>query len=244
MASSLRGLTQKLIQFLKKDPSYQLDPSLTTGDLLQINVRRACSLMRGFVRTFLRIKQRGFLFLGKQVVFHHSRLLTLGRSVIIEDFVKIDALSKRGIQLGNNVKIARYTTIECTGVIRNLGEGISIGSSSAIGAYSYLGGQGGVVIGEDVIMGPRVNFHSENHNYSDLELPIRLQGETREGIIIEDDCWVGSGVIFLDGSWLERGCVVAAGSVVNTHFPANSVIGGIPAKIIKSRTTRLDDVNL
>jgi hypothetical protein len=73
MASSLRGLTQKLIQFLKKDPSYQLDPSLTTGDLLQINVRRGMFPNAWICQDiFLRIKQRGFLFLGKQVVFHHS----------------------------------------------------------------------------------------------------------------------------------------------------------------------------
>jgi acetyltransferase-like isoleucine patch superfamily enzyme len=91
----------------------------------------------------------------------------LGRSVIIEDFVKIDALSKRGIQLGNNVKnCSLYKPLNVL-VSSELGEGISIGSSSAIGAYSYFGWSGGCVIGEDVIMGPRVNFHSENHNYSD-----------------------------------------------------------------------------
>jgi acetyltransferase-like isoleucine patch superfamily enzyme len=112
---------------------------------------------------------------------------------------------------------------------------VSIGANSAIGAYLYLGGQGGIRIGDNVIMGPRVNFHSENHKFDDIVLPIRLQGETRQGIVIEDDCWVGAGTIFLDGSYLEKGCVVVAGSVVNKTFPAFSIIGGVPAKLIRSQ---------
>jgi acetyltransferase-like isoleucine patch superfamily enzyme len=235
MANPLRRLTQNLIRFLKKDSSYKIDSFLTAGDLIQINIRRAMALFRGFFRTFFRKGRGGFLFLGSRVVFRHSHLLSLGRGVVIEDFVTIDALSKKGIQFGDNVKIARFTTIECTGVIRNIGEGVIIGSNSAIGAYSYIGGQGGIRIGENVIMGPRVNFHSENHNYEDLHIPIRLQGETREGIIVEDDCWVGAGSIILDGSYLEKGCIVAAGSVVNKQFPAYSIVGGVPAKIIRSR---------
>ena len=238
MPVTLRDITQKLVQILKQDPNYQLDAFLTTGDLLQINIRRVVSLLRGFFRTVF-IKQKGrFLFLGSHVAFHHSHLLSLGKSVVIEDYVTIDALSKNGVQIGDNVKIARFSIIECTGVIRNVGEGVSIGSNSAVGAYSYLGGQGGLRIGENVIMGPRVNFHSENHNYEDMATPIRLQGETREGIIVEDDCWVGAGTIFLDGSYLEKGCVVAAGCVVNKHFPAYSILGGVPAKIIRSRISK------
>lgn len=235
MSATLRDMTQRLVQILKQDPNYQLDPFLTTSDLLQVNIRRVVSLLRGLFRTVMFRQKRGFLFLGSHVVFHHSHFLRLGKSVIIEDYVTIDALSKNGVVLGDNVKIARFSTVECTGVIRNIGEGISIGSNSAIGAYSYLGGQGGISIGDNVIMGPRVNIHSENHIFKNFAIPIRLQGETRQGIVIEDDCWVGAGTIFLDGSHVEKGCVVAAGSVVNKHFPAYSVLGGVPAKIIRSR---------
>jgi hypothetical protein len=84
MSTSLRELTQRLIRFLKKDPGYLLDSGLTTADLLQINLRKIWSLLRVFFRTSFRIKQGGFLFLGPHVVFHHSHLLTLGKSVVIE----------------------------------------------------------------------------------------------------------------------------------------------------------------
>lgn len=235
MSTSLHDVTQSLIQFLKKDPDYQLDPYLTTGDLLQINIRRVISLLRGFFRTVFRIKTGGFLFLGAHVVFHHSHLLTMGRGVVIEDYVTISALSKKGIQLGDNVKIARFSIVECTGVIRNIGEGISIGSNSAVGAYSYLGGQGGITIGQDVIMGAGVSFHSENHNYENPLIPIRQQGEIRKGIVVEDDCWIGAKSIILDGIHIGKGSIIAAGSVVTKNIPGGCVVAGVPARVIKER---------
>jgi len=175
------------------------------------------------------------LFVGKQVRLRHPQLISVGHSVILEEYVFIDALSQQGVQLGNNVTLAKFSTIQCTGVIRNLGIGITIGDNSAVGAYSFLGAQGGIQIGNNVIMGPRVNFHAENHIYQDLETQIRLQGETREGIMIGDDCWVGAGSVILDGVHIHSGCVVAAGSVVTNDIPPNSIIAGIPACVIKER---------
>lgn len=78
-------------------------------------------------------------------------------------------------------------------------------------------------------------MHSENHNYKNVEIPIRLQGINRKGIKIGDDCWIGAKVTILDGTVLGNGCVVAAGAVVRGIIPPYSIIGGVPAKIIKSR---------
>ena len=58
---------------------------------------------------------------------------------------------------------------------------------------------------------------------------------TRKGIIIGDDCWIGSGVIFLDGARVGDGCVVGAGAVVRGHFPPRSVIVGMPARVVAIR---------
>ena len=78
----------------------------------------------------------------------------------------LNALSVNGIALGNNVTIAKNSVLQCTGVIAKKGEGIVIGNDSAVGAQSYLGGQGSIEIGDDVIMGPGVKIFSENHNYT------------------------------------------------------------------------------
>lgn len=191
--------------------------------------------MRGFWHKLWLEKSQGILFAGSGVVLRHAYLISMGRSVIMEEQVTIDALSEQGVIIGNNVTIAKYATIQCTGVIRNLGVGIKIGDNSAIGAYSFLGAQGGITIGANVIMGPKVSFHAENHCFSSLDTPIRLQGEERKGITIEDDCWIGAGSIILDGVHIGRGCVIAAGSVVTKNIPAHTICGGVPARAINTR---------
>ncbi|MNG32136.1 Virginiamycin A acetyltransferase [compost metagenome] len=76
---------------------------------------------------------------------------------------------------------------------------------------------------------------AENHVFSDKTKPIKEQGIYRQGITIEDDCWIGSNVTILDGVTIGTGSVVAAGAVVTKDVPPYSVVGGVPAKIIKER---------
>ncbi|MEZ4711353.1 MAG: acyltransferase [Caldilineaceae bacterium] len=228
-------LIEKKIQSLKGDDTYKLQEELSNRVLLQVAAYRGASIVRGYWHRLWLKECQGILFAGKAVRLKHPHLISVGRSTILGDHVVIDALSAQGVILGNNVTIAMHSTIQCTGVIRRLGVGLKIGDNSAIGPYSFLGAQGGIEIGDNVIMGPRVNFHAENHNYNQIDLPIRLQGETRKGIWIDNDCWIGAGSIILDGVHINAGCVVAAGSIVTKSIPAYSIVGGVPAKIIKSR---------
>ena len=137
-----------------------------------------------------------------------------------------------GLVLGR--RIASYTIVSCTSHLSLYGEGFSIGDDSGIGDYGCIGAAGGVTIGNNVIMGQFVSFHSQEHEFGDPDLPIRRQGTSECGITIGDNCWVGARVTFLDGSCVPEGCVVAAGAVVG-EFPAFSVIAGIPARVIRSR---------
>lgn len=228
-------LVERTIQSLKQDNTYRLDPHLTGRVLQQVIRYRGNMLLRGIWRQWQLGKCDGKLFIGKHVTLRHAHLIQTGKNVIIEDFVIIDALAQHGVLLGNNVTIAKFATIQCTGVIRSLGHGLIVGNNSAIGAYSFLGAQGGITIGTNVIMGPRVSFHAENHKYADPATPIRLQGETRQGIVVEDDCWIGANSTILDGVRIGQGCVVAAGSVVTKSIPPYSIVAGVPAKIIKQR---------
>jgi acetyltransferase-like isoleucine patch superfamily enzyme len=83
-------------------------------------------------------------------------------------------------------------------------------------------------------MGSYISFHSENHNYEDTSKLIREQGVTSKGIKLGNNIWVGAKVTFLDGCQVGNNSVVAAGAVVNGIFPDNVVLGGVPAKILKS----------
>ena len=224
-----------IIRKLKKSDNYSVDRNLTSLDISIILRQRMFQVVRGFlIKPFLK-KSHGVVFKGKNVKIHHLNKMSCGKNLIIEDNVYINALSKLGVDLGSNVTIQRDSILICTGVIRNLGKGIKIGNNVGLNARVYLGGQGGIDIGENVIVGPDVKIFSENHKYKKTDVLIKEQGETRIGVKIGSDCWIGSGSIILDGVNLAEGCVVAAGSVVTKSFGAFSVIGGIPAKVIKIR---------
>jgi acetyltransferase-like isoleucine patch superfamily enzyme len=232
---NLKRLAERLVQRLKNDPSYHLSTELTTGDLLGIFWRRGWALWRGMLWRPRLGSCQWPLFVGHRVQINHARRLHVGRSVTLEDDVRIDALSCDGIRLGNNVSIARFTVIEATGVISDLGQGFAIGDNSNLGDYNFVGAAGGVRIGNNVLIGQHVSFHSENHVFASVDVPMKEQGITRRGITIEDDCWLGAGSIFLDGVTVGKGSVIAAGSVVTHDVPPLTIVAGVPAKVIRQR---------
>lgn len=233
----MKKLISKMISKLKGD-NYQIDNALNIRALLQIVLNRGFQVIRGLFKRIGIKKCEGLLFCGKGVKIRSKDKIILDRSVIIEDNVFINALSKSGIKMGKNVSIGRNSIIECTGVIRELGEGLEIGDNVGISANAFFAVRGKVTIGENTIFGPGVSIHAENHVFSDLYKPIRLQGSNRKGIIIGKDCWIGSKVIILDGVRIGDGCIVAAGAVVNNDVPDNAIVGGVPAKVIKYRDAR------
>jgi acetyltransferase-like isoleucine patch superfamily enzyme len=230
----LKSLVESIIGKLKNDPTYRLDENYSFRQLWYVVWYRFVQLCRGlFVR--LSIHSRGMIFCGKRVTIEHGYQVYAGKSLILEEGVHLNALSERGIKLGDNVTIAKYAILTCTGVIANKGTGISIGHNSAVGAQSFIAGQGGVTIGNDVIMGAGVRIFSENHIYNDPAIVIRKQGETRKGVFIGDNCWIGAGSTILDGVHIASGCIVAAGSVVTRSLDENSIAAGVPARVIKHR---------
>ena len=239
-ASTTRGgllhrLASRLASRLKGGEAYRLDPDMSPRMLADVTARRGFAALRG-LRFRLRFGAgRGLIFAGHNVRIHHAYQIRAGRSLILEDGVYIDALSRQGVHFGNNVTIAKYAIIQVTGVAQNLGAGLRLGNHVGLGAFNFIGAQGGVSIGDNVICGPRVSFHAENHVYSDPDTPIRLQGVTRRGIVVEDDCWIGAGAMVLDGVRIGKGTVVAAGAIVTRDVPPYSVVAGVPARVIKSR---------
>ena len=229
------NILEKIIRKLKSDPNYQINRSYSTRQLLAILYFRSWQVLRGFLVRFRFKSVKGLIFAGRGIKIEHGYLIRTQNSLIIEDRVFMSALSHHGITLGRNVTIAKNSILTCTGVIANKGEGISIGNNSAVGAQSFLGGQGGIKIGNDVIMGPGVRIFSENHNFANPDILIRKQGESRKGVEIQDNCWIGAGATIVDGVSVGEGAVVAAGSVVTKNVPPYALVGGIPAKLIKYR---------
>ncbi|MGG6433238.1 acyltransferase [Anoxybacillus sp. D401a] len=227
-------LLEQLISRLKKE-DFTLDKSITLSVLFIIIFDRFKCLIRGFYKR-IGLKRCGkVLFVGKNVKIRFKKYIQLGNGVTLEDFVLLDGLSKEGIIIGDNVKIGAYTQIKCTGSFRKIGKGIKIGRNSGIGDYCFFGAAGGIEIGENVIMGQNVRFHSENHNFDRVDIPIKHQGVTNKGIKVGNDCWIGAGAVFLDGVTVGDGCVIGANTLVNKDIPPYSVAVGNPVRIIKNR---------
>lgn len=232
-------LLSKLISRLKKE-EYVLDENIGTSDLFQILFKRFRQLVYGSVRKIRLGGSRGLTFVGRKVTVLSPRKLKVGRNFIAEDYCYINALSRNGIAAGDNVSIGRNSIIECTGVIRELGEGLIIGDNVGIAPNVFIAVRGNVSIGDNTIIGPGVKIHSENHIFAELNKPIRLQGSDRKGISIGNDCWIGSGSIILDGVTIGDGVVIAAGAVVNKDIDSYTIAGGVPAKHIKDRKNKKD----
>jgi acetyltransferase-like isoleucine patch superfamily enzyme len=216
-----------------KGEDYRLDPALSSGALIGEVVRRGLMRVRGRC-LFPGRPHAPFVGAGARIA--HRRSLSFGRGVTFGRDSVVDALSRDGVRLGDNVSIGPRTRIEATGQLQHLGVGLTVGDDVGLGTDCFYGCAGGIEIGSDTIVGNWVGMHSENHRVDRRDVPIREQGVTHLGIVVGRDCWIGAKATLLDGVRLGDGCVVAAGAVVVAgEYPGETVYGGVPARRIGDR---------
>lgn len=156
----------------------------------------------------------------------------LGRGVYLDEGVYLHACPA-GIVIGENTLVMHHAELHVYNFRRLPHAFIRIGRDSLIGEMNVLRGQGGITIGDRVYTAPLVQILAVNHVYHDSTRPMCEQGITAAGIVIEDDVWIGAGAIITDGVHIGRGAVVAAGAVVTADVPPHTVVGGVPARVLK-----------
>lgn len=224
----MHKLISNIISNLKGE-EFILDHNISLFYIINILLEKFLALLTGVIRF------RKVCYISFSSSFKSKKLFKFGRNLNIGKNVYIDALSKNGVILGDNVSFQKYVSIECTGSIKNIGYGLEVGCNVGIGSNSFLGCAGGIKIGNDTIIGNYVSFHSESHNFRDPLKVIRLQGVNRQGISVGNNCWIGAKATILDGARIGENSIVAAGSVVlSGEYPDNVLIAGNPAKVKKN----------
>ena len=201
-------------------------------------------LLFGWIPTVLGIGIRGVVYrailgcegwaaIEKGVRLRFGDNIRLGHGVYLDEGTYLHA-TPGGIRIGDNTLIMHGAVLNVYN-FRNLpNAGIQIGRDCLIGEYNVIRGQGGVVIGDRVYTSPHTQILAINHVYEDPERPFAEQGITAEGIVIEDDVWIGAGAIVTDGVRIGKGSVVAAGAVVTREIPPHTVVAGVPARPVRS----------
>jgi len=180
----------------------------------------------------LMMPMQGWCAIERGVRLRQAHRIRLGAGAYLDEGVYIHACPQ-GVAIGRGTLVMHGAILHVYN-FRDLPQaGITIGRDSLIGEYSVLRGQGGIAIGDRVYTSPMVQIMAVNHVYDDPGRPFVEQGLTAEGIVIEDDVWIGSGAVITDGVHVGRGAVIAAGAVVTADVPAHTVVGGVPARPLR-----------
>jgi serine acetyltransferase len=143
------------------------------------------------------------------------------------------------VSIEKEVSLDDGVVLLCNGAPRK--NKISIDCGTYINRYSMVDAHLEIKIGRNCMIGPHCYITDANHGRAAGVLVKEQKMEPRP-VVIEDDVWLGAGVIVLPGVRLGRGCVIGAGAVVTNDVPAGEVFAGVPATRIASRSAKIYSV--
>lgn len=167
----------------------------------------------------------------------HPGVDVLGADCRIASSVSVMRFGQRAdvLCLADAVSLYAHTRLVLGDVVADPCVGIRIGARTIVNVGAYLSGEGGLEIGEDVLIGPHAKLLSAGHAIDEGDVIIARNRITRAKIVVEDGAWIGAGAIVLEGVTIGRGAVVAAGALVRQDVPAGMVAAGMPARLIRAR---------
>ena len=168
--------------------------------------------LTGWLRRWHRL--RGVALSPTTIVFRGARLLRYPRNISLAD----DVIVKSGAHLCPCGPSAR----------------IAIGARSTVGFHTFLYASAGITVGADVMIAPFVYIVDSDHGTA-LGTRMNLQANKPAPILIGNDVWIGAHAVILPGVTIADGAVVAAGAVVREDVPENTIVGGVPARMLGVR---------
>ena len=148
-----------------------------------------------------------------------------GKHAVIYRSARMDTPPYRKFWLGD------YSVIESFCCINNAVGDVIIGDHTRVGLHNTIIGP--VTIGSHVNLAQGITVTALNHNFEESSKRIDEQGVTTKPVIIGNDIWIGANAVILPGVSIGDHSVVAAGAVVTKDVPANAIVAGVPAKLIK-----------
>jgi len=167
----------------------------------------------------------------------HEGIDRLGVHCRVDRSVSVMRFGERSdvLCLSDGVSLYAQTRLVLGDVVADPCVGIRIGARTIVNVGAYLSGEGGLEIGEDVLIGPHAKLLSAGHAIDGGDVIIARNAITRAKITVGDGAWIGAGAIVLEGVTIGRGAVVAAGALVRQDVPAGMVAAGMPARLIRAR---------
>lgn len=154
---------------------------------------------------------------------------SIGKGSRIGAYCELSSVSGGALNIGKRCDVGRGA------LLLTYGGTLQIGDDCSINPYCVIYGHGGLKIGNHVRIATHTVIIPANHSFDRLDIPICRQGLSMQGIVIDDDVWIGANVVITDGVHIGTGAVIGAGSVVTSNVEPHAVYAGVPARILKHR---------
>jgi acetyltransferase-like isoleucine patch superfamily enzyme len=207
-----------------------------------LDIRRAPAPLHGGLLTLLRFMRRNGM-----LNFKYGRLvLRLARRKLLSGYgrrLKLDGLAFIGpgvvLQIGRNarVELGRWSWIGHGTKIRSHEGVVSIGAKTVLGQECTISAYQHVSIGRECVIADRVMLIDFDHGVVEVERPVRLQGIYKRDVRVGNNVWIGYGACILRGVTIGDNAIVGTSAVVTKDVPANAVVAGVPARVVRMRET-------
>jgi len=209
----------------------------TTEGIAQI-VRRAPAPLHGGPLTLLRfMRANHMLRAGYAPLLARYVLLKLryGKRLQTDGICFVCPRVKLEIGRHATLRIGRWAWVGHGTKIRVHEGEVSIGAKTVIGQECTISAYQHVSIGRECIVADRVMLIDFDHGVTEVERPIRLQGIYKRDVRVGHNVWIGYGACILRGASVGENSVIGTSSVVTKEVPANAVVAGVPARVLRMR---------